>query len=91
MTVVSAEEISIKISVNLVAEDKETAKEQITEAVNAYLKSNKLSYISYAEIGARIIGCSAVEDYSLLRLNGTTSNVILEKGKIPVLKEVTVA
>lgn len=90
VTVVSAEEISIKISVNLVAEDKETAKEQITEAVNAYLKSNKLGYISYAEIGARIIGCSAVEDYSLLRLNGTTSNVILEKGKIPVLKEVTV-
>lgn len=95
VTVESASPLIININVNLVLSatiTKETAKKQIEENVNAYLKKNSFNntYISYAQIGGCILNCDGIVDYSFLLVNNNTANISISETEVPVLGVVTV-
>ena len=40
--------------------------------------------IRYSHVGAIIVGCAGVKDYSALQINGAADNVAVAAGQIPV-------
>ena len=62
--------------------DEDDAKEEIETAILEYLHSiafdDDIDYVSYAKIGACIIGRDSVYDYSDLLINDDTDNITLE-------------
>ena len=92
VTVVSAASKTINISVQLECDSKDTIVEDIKTVVKKYLAGMAFekSYVSYAKIGGLILSLDNVEDYSLLRVNGGTSNITLGDGVIPVIGTVVV-
>lgn len=94
-TVKAADIVSVSVSVS---EDLEEIKQNITAAIEHYIKSQAFAateaetdYISYARIGAAIIGTTGVLDYSELRVNGGTKNLVIPKESVAVLGDVTYA
>ena len=70
----------------------------MTKAIESYISSqafaagdSETDYISYARIGAAIIGTTGVLDYSDLKVNGGTSNIVIPKESVAVLGGVTYA
>lgn len=93
-TVVSAQEKAINISANVTPANGYTIQEiysRFKEKVTDYFKSIafKNSYVSYAKIGSMLLDAKGVGDYTELKLNGVTSNVLLGDEEIPVLGELT--
>ena len=96
-TVKAADIVSVSVSVS-VSEDLEAVKQNITAAIEHYIKSQAFAateaetdYISYARIGTAIIGTTGVLDYSELRVNGGTKNLVIPKESVAVLGDVTYA
>ncbi|MFR9055800.1 MAG: baseplate J/gp47 family protein [Acidaminococcus intestini] len=96
-TVKAADTVSVSVSVS-VSEDLETIKDNVTAAIADYIKSQAFAasdaetdYISYARIGAAIIGTTGVLDYADLRVNGGTKNIVIPKESVAVLGDVTYA
>lgn len=89
VTVTTPETVTINISVTLVGTPTDT--DDIETAVDEYLTSIALEkqYVSIAKIGGLILDIDGVEDYSDLKLNGTSNNISIPDGYIPVLGEVT--
>ena len=92
-TVKAADIVSVSVS-----EDLEAVKQNITAAIEHYIKSQAFAateaetdYISYARIGTAIIGTTGVLDYSELRVNGGTKNLVIPKESVAVLGDVTYA
>lgn len=100
-TVKDADTVSVSVSVSVSvasSEDLKTIKGNVTSAIDAYISSQAFAagdsatdYISYARIGAAIIGTSGVLDYADLQVNGGTSNIIIPKESVAVLGGVTYA
>lgn len=100
-TVKSADTVSVTVSVTIsvsTSEDLATIKENVTKAIESYISSqafaagdSETDYISYARIGAAIIGTTGVLDYSDLKVNGGTSNIVIPKESVAVLGGVTYA
>lgn len=77
-TVKAADTVTVTVTVSISSsEDAATVKSNATAAIEAYIKSqafaasdSETDYISYARIGAAIIGTTGVLDYSDLKVNG---------------------
>lgn len=95
ITVVSATEKVINVSVNLIIDTNKYTLTQIQTAIGAnltnYFKDIAFinNYVSYASIGNLIFSTDGVIDYSNLLVNGGTSNIILRDEEIPVLGTVS--
>lgn len=89
VTVESASTVEITVSAVVSADNIDTARRQIEDAVKDYLKTCR-GTVRYSHIGAAILGCSAVDDYSSLMVNNNTSNINIAAGYIPILKEVLI-
>lgn len=95
VTVVAASAVTVNIGATVeydagryTLDDITTAVEQ---AITAYLTqvSFRQDYVSYAKLGAVIMGVDGVTDYSGLLVNGDTANIALADDEVPVLGEVT--
>ena len=97
VTVVSAEELALNISLKLSYNSKEYTLDQvktnIKNSLNDYLKTIAFvnTYVSITKIGALIFNSSGIIDYSDLTINGGTENITIADGQIPVLGEVTIS
>ena len=91
VTVVSASALKVKISVRLTTNE-ESVKANIEKSISSYLSYDALkkSYISYAKIGGCILSANGVDDYSELTVNGSTSNITIPEGVVPVLESVVI-
>ena len=83
-TVATASAVEINVSFTLTLKsgvEEEEAAEEIKTAITDYLHSiafdDDINYVSYAKIGACIIGCESVYDYSDLLVNDDTDNITL--------------
>ena len=95
VTVVSAIEKMINISVKLSIENgysQDVIKENIEKNIERFLASIAFqnSYISYAKIGAIILGSEGVQDYSNLLINNAASNININDEEVCVLGEVSI-
>ena len=92
VTVVSASELTVNVSVNVSNTITDEMKESITTAIRDYLSNEALlkGYISYAKIGSIILAVDGVEDYSSLKVNSGTSNITIADGAVPVLGSVSI-
>lgn len=96
VTVESAVELAINISVTLIIDIKQYTLTQVqTFLINNltnYLKSIAFvsNYISYAGIGNIIFNTDGVVDYSNLKLNNAETNIALTDEQIPTLGDLTV-
>lgn len=91
-TIVSAQEKVINISANVTLANGYTIQEvsdRFMDKVIDYFKSIafKDSYTSYAKIGSMLLDTGGVGDYTELKLNESTSNILLGDDEIPVLGE----
>lgn len=94
VTVISVIEKSIDIKVNVSIESgysKDFVKENIESDIETFLATVafKKNYISYAKIGAIILGCEGVEDYSNLLINNSSNNITVASEEVCVLGGVT--
>lgn len=90
LTVESAVEKSIEISFKLSilnGYDFEDIKDAIKTEIETYLYSIafKQDFVSYAKIGGAILSVDGVSDYSNLKINNGTSNVILLENEVAEL------
>lgn len=96
VTVKSAIEKNIDISVNVVIDSKKyilsSVKDKLEENLRNYFKeiTFKNNYISYASIGNIIFNTEGVIDYSNLLVNNSNKNITLEEEEIPILKTLNV-
>ena len=95
VTVVSAEEVAVNISVKIAVDIErftvENVKLDIIENIKKYIKDNafKVKSISYAKIGAIILDSQGVIDYSDLLVNGVAENLLIDEFKVAVFGGVT--
>ena len=90
ITVVSATPVTINVSaaVTLITGyTTETVNAAITAAIRKYLQTFKLSgtNVSYAKVGAIILGVEGVGDYSGLAVNGGVVNIPVADTAVPVM------
>ncbi|SDJ76114.1 baseplate J/gp47 family protein [Salimicrobium halophilum] len=66
---------------------------EVTQAITDHLYDVAFQedYVSYAQIGALILGCESVADYTNLTVNGGTSNVSVGEQEVAVMGSVTIA
>lgn len=90
VVVKSAEEVTVDIVVTVAAEKDYT--EEIKEAVRAYLQDIAFNqtYVSYAQIGEKILSIEGVKDYQNLKINGGTANITIPDTSVAVVGGVTV-
>ncbi|MEG1795165.1 MAG: baseplate J/gp47 family protein [Clostridium sp.] len=96
VTVSSAVEKDINISVNLVIDTKnftlDQVKKTIEDNIASYLKdiAYKETYVSYAKLGSIIFNSSGVIDYSDLQINNGVINISIEDEEVAVLGGVVI-
>lgn len=96
VSVISAIEVPINISVSLVVDNLIATKDQIKlnieSEIKAYLKAIAFNdtYISYAKIGAILLGTTGVKDYSNLKINNNTTNVNIADTEVATFGGVTI-
>lgn len=96
VTIVSAIEKIINVSVTLVIDANnytiEQVKTNIENNITEYFKSIafKDNYVSYAKIGNLIFDSNGVIDYSNLKINNDTVNITIGDTEIPVLGGVVI-
>ena len=85
-------EINISVSIMTAENDKSDYTEEIKTAVNEYLKgiAFKQSYVSYAQIGDRILSVSGIQDYFGLTVNGGIVNITIPDTSVAVMGGVTI-
>lgn len=94
LTVVSATEKAMNITANLsLVQGYNLGKvqQEFSDLLDQYLKSIsfKVGYISIAKIGNLLLSTTGVLDYSELKINNLSSNIILDDEEIAVLGTVT--
>ena len=90
VTVTSVVEKTINVKVKLSIENGyslDFIKEKVKKQLEDYFEGTALKndYISYAKIGAIILDCQGVEDYSRLLLNDGTENISINEEEVCVL------
>ena len=92
VTVISATQLTINISVKLSFDGTTGIEDKISEVLTEYLTGEALnkSYISYAKIGGCILAVDGVDDYANLKVNGGTANISISAGSVPVLGSVVI-
>lgn len=96
VTVESATELSINVSVTLVIDTLNYTTEQVETAIETSLTDMFKDmafiddYVSYARIGNIIFNTPGVLDYSDLLVNGDTANIAIAEAEVAVLGGVTV-
>lgn len=96
VTVISAIEKPINISVTLVIDIQNYAAEEVKQTIESnlieYFKNIafKDTYVSYAKVGNIIIESEGVLDYSNLLLNNGTANIAIADDEVAVLGGVTI-
>lgn len=93
VTAATGKAITISCTVSksdTITEDGLTA--DIKERISAYLASTVFTqdYISYAQIGAAVMGTPGVIDYAGLKVSGDIVNIPIAERECPVLGEVTI-
>ena len=85
-------EINISVSIMTAENDKSDYTEDIKVAVNEYLKgvAFKQSYVSYAQIGDRILSVSGIQDYFGLTVNDGIVNITIPDTSVAVMGGVTI-
>lgn len=96
VTVISAIEKPINITVTLVIDENnyvlEEVKQTIEKNLTEYFKSIafKDTYVSYAKVGNIIIESEGILDYSNLLINNVTSNIVIANDEVAILGGVTI-
>lgn len=96
VTVISAIEKTINIVLNLVIDSKsyllDDVKLNLEKNITEYLKEIAFNqnYVSYAKIGNIIFDTDGVLDYNNLKINDTTSNIIISDEEVAVLGGVAI-
>lgn len=96
VSVISATEVPINIEATLVIDELIATKDQIKlnieSQIKAYLKAIafKDTYISYAKIGAILLGTTGVKDYNNLKINNNTTNVNIADTEVATFGGVTI-
>lgn len=91
VTVVSATEVAINISVTLTIDTINYTQEEVLAAIQTnvtdYLKSIafKQNYVSYAQLGSIILSTKGITDYSSLLVNTGTANIAIADTEVAVL------
>lgn len=90
LLVISAEALLINLSVALTlmpGYTEEVVKTNIKKNITTHLKeiAFKISFVSYAKVGALIIDSDGVLDYQNLLINGLTANVVIPDDGVPVM------
>ena len=92
-----ASPVSVDVAVTLILRedaDSATVTAAVRESLERFFKnvSFRADYVSYAHVGKAILDTAGVSDYRLLTLDGSSADVSLADGEIPVLGgfEVTV-
>lgn len=90
VTVVSASEKTISITATIVLGNGRTLEEvkaDFEKAVTNYFKEIAFTglYVSYAKVGSILYDIYGVSDYSNLKLNGASSNIVLTDMELPVV------
>lgn len=93
-TVVSASQLTINVTLNAIIVDgvqKSVVQQEITDELTKYLREIAFNqdFVSYAEVGARIINLENVVDYDTLRINGSVDRVTIGAEQVAVLGGVT--
>lgn len=96
LTVVSATKLEINLSVKVTYDTQSYTTEEIKENIEAeitqYLKENyRNTFVSYAQVGNRILQAKGVKDYSNLTINDKTENVNISSLEVAQLGGVTLA
>lgn len=97
VTVVSATELIINLSIKAIYDSNvlsvEALKNNIKTVLTEYLKdiALKKSYVSIAQVGAKILDIDGLSDYEDLKLNGVEDNVTIPENTIAVAGEVTLS
>jgi len=96
VTVASATEKTIDVAFTVTLEsgfDQESADQEVTQLLIDHLKSIAFQqdFVSYAKIGALILGSESIADYTDLTVNGGTNNVTISPEEVAVLGGVTIA
>ena len=92
--VISASELSINLSFDLILENGftlDTVETNIEEDLSKYLKELKSNRISYTKLGSKLYDVAGVKEYDNLLINGSTDNITLLDNQIPVLGSVTIS
>jgi len=94
ITVVSATTVAIDVVANIVISDDYNSTEvnaAILAAITAYLQTFRLlgTEVSYAKIGAIILGVDGVEDYTGLTVNTGIVNIVIGATEVPVMGDYT--
>lgn len=95
LTVVSATKLEININVNVTYDSKSYSEEQIkqniSKEITEYLKDNYgNNFVSYAKIGYCIFNAEGVQDYSNLKINNGTENIVISNVQVAQLGVVTI-
>lgn len=94
VTVVAATGVPINVSVTISYDAGLYTLEEITtdveQAITAHLAqvAFRQGYVSYAKLGAVLMGIDGLTDYSGLLVNGGTANIVLADDEVPILGEV---
>ena len=89
-TIVSATAVNLSIAATIILKTGYTlqqATDHIAANLSAYLKSIAFvsSFVSYAKIGSSILDAEGVDDYTVLTVNGGTSNINVGNEQVAVL------
>lgn len=92
----SATNVPITVSLTLTVAggyDRESVKKAIEYNIKEYLKeiAFKQNYLSYARVGSVIFDTDGVEDYTNLKINSLTDNVVISDRQVITLGGVTIA
>lgn len=92
VSVIGVKEKPLKIEVKITKTDENIneIKNRLEKSISKLLKeiAFELYFISHARIGKIILETQGILDYQNLKINGLTENLVIERGEVPVLKEV---
>lgn len=94
VTVKSGTEMSVDVSAKIVMKagyTLDTIRDEFAKKFTEYLQDGafQLSYVGMAYTGNLLIRTEGVEDYSTLKINGGTSNIVMESDEIAVCGRIT--
>ena len=80
-------EINISVSITVAENDEKDYTEDIMSAITEYLKgiAFEQSYVSYAQIGERILSISGIQDYSNLTVNDGNVNISIPDTSVAIM------
>lgn len=95
VSVVTGEEFVVNVSADFALKTGYTftqvepfIKNRLAEYFKSIAFDEGLSYLSHAQIGRELLDVEGIEDYSDLRLNGSTGNIPIGEIQVPVIGDV---